>query len=410
MAVILTVTATASCWKEHTCYGCGCVFRYLFKQTAKASGRPGEDVKGNAEQKLARKLLEEIESCPCPTCGAVQPDMVDNTKVSLHRTLTILAVAICFLVMLPTFPGALPLDIAGQLLAAVAGFTGLCHLLTALSNPNRNRARNRTRVQARIVAGTVVVVRPGEQPPPVALPYHLTPVHALALLVLLAAPPAFLAVVYVSDEHPLPRNAGLKPDVIGPGDEVTIPIDTGLRSYGGHWRGTSAKVQVVNAADLGTTATLPAATDTKHWGKILTVSDGKHPMELIKPWVRVTIPEDAALGGKTIDLRVTLAVSYPTQGGTKNHTEQSGTVEKEVHIVLADADAGVLYKSAWDIGKWVGVGACLIGGLILVLLGERLKRRAHPHQALPIGVPHDGRVITGVGGYGPEALLRGWGR
>ena len=93
-------------------------------------------------------------------------------------------------------------------------------------------------------------------------------------------------------------------------------------------------------------------------------------------------PDDPDLGGKSLRLQLKLAVNYPvkTQKGG-NHLAKSGTVQKEVEIHLAEAGVDRLYKDAWYQGMGVALGGCLVGGLMLALLGHLLKAHARPHEA-----------------------------
>src|SRR5271166_1196346 len=108
MAVIVTYTATASgrCWKQHTCSACSCVYRYVFERTAKASGGPGTDVRTIADHRLAIALRDEIDDCPCPCCGLVQPDMVGRSKYSWHFWFTLLSGVLLLFFSLPAFVGS----------------------------------------------------------------------------------------------------------------------------------------------------------------------------------------------------------------------------------------------------------------------------------------------------------------
>jgi hypothetical protein len=406
MPVILTATVTARCWKQHTCCSCGCVYRYLLERTAKSSGGQHDDVRSAADQKIARKLRDDVEECPCPTCGTVQPDMVAKDKRTWHKAFAWITGVILALVILPASKGGTAPEVAGKIAAAVAGFGILGHLLTALSNPNRRPARNLSDAQARGAMGTLQMVRPGGTPEPANVPPNLTLLHAACLLAVCVAPFAFLAVVYVSEQHPLPVNAGLKPDVVGPGDEVTIPLDSSIRSVGGYWR-AAARATVVNAAEVGAPATLTATSDREGWqGKTMVVKDRRDPFEPIQPWARVTIPDDAALGGKTLRLHLSLTVSYPVEVG-KAGAAKDATVEKDVEIVLADAATQRLYRDTWQVGKWVGYLCCVLGGVGLVLLARRLQGQATPPQIVPLWAPGDGRQITGPSAFGPDEGLFG---
>jgi hypothetical protein len=384
MAVIVTTTITARCWKQHTCSACGCVYRYLFTRKKAASGTPHDNTRGQAELKIARAIRNDIDECPCPTCGLVQPDMVGKYKKTWHLVFTVVTGVILGLIVLSANNGGLPLDQAGKVAAAVAGFAVLGHLMTALGNPNARPARNRKDVQQQLAAGKVEVVRPGTTPNFAAVPPNLSVVQAACLLAIFVAPAAFLAVVWVSDRHPMPRNQALKPDVIGPGDIVTIPMKTSIQSIGGYWRG-SPTVKVLNAAETGTPSKLVATSDPAGWGKIITVKSSSDPFDPIKPWVKVSIPEDASLGGKVLRLQVALAVSFPVEtrkGG--NHIEKSSVVQQQVEIHLAEAGLDRLYKDTWNKGIIVGLGGCLLGGLGLTFLNQRLKSLAKPHQVFAL--------------------------
>jgi hypothetical protein len=99
-------------------------------------------------------------------------------------------------------------------------------------------------------------------------------------------------------------------------------------------------------------------------------------------------------------------MAYPTPSG-RGIGELSGTAEREVDIALADAGADDLYRTTWDIGKWVGLGGCLLGGAMPALLASQLRRRALPNDVLPLDTPTDGRVIAaGAVPLAMERLMR----
>jgi hypothetical protein len=380
MPVRVYATAKARCWKEHTCIACGCVYRYYYERTGKASGGPGSTPGTTATHKAMQAVITGIEECPCPTCGTVQPDMAAKGKISWHLAFTLITACILLILIVATFQGALPLDVAGQVAAFVAGFGLLGHLITAVSNPNARLARNLRRVESQMTAGKVQGLQRGREPNYAAVPANLTVLHGVCLLALAVAVPAFLAVVYVSQEYPLPRNPTLRPDVVGPGDTFTVSPKTPIQAIGGNWRGR-VQVQVVNSAETGAPSTLVASTDSTGWGKIIHVKSEKNPFEAIHPWVKVQVPNDPALGGKTLQLQMDLAVTYPVQlrrGG--NHRVAQGSVRQQVEVQLAEAGAARFYKDVWHIGLGIGLGGCLLGGLLLTGLGYQLKGRALPHQ------------------------------
>jgi hypothetical protein len=396
MAVVVTTTITGRCWKQHTCSACGCVYRYIFERTGSASGGPGVNVRGLAEVRLAKALNEDVDQCPCPSCGLVQPDMVGRGKYYWHFVLALWGGILLGFFSLPAFIGDVPRTELGKLAAMVAAIFAFFHLTTALGHPNGNLKRNRDRVQTRVAVGTVEVVRPGTTPNFAAAPPNMALVQGLCLLAVLLAPLGFLAAPFATADKPLPRNPDLRPEVIAPGDKVTIKMPTDLRSVGGYWRGNIPTVTVLNAGETGAPATLFAATNAESWGKQMAVKDKKDPFEAMDPWIRVTIPDESNLGGKSLRLQMKVAVTYPIAGGTGGYPEKTITLQKEIEIQVADAGLAHSYKNIWAIGMSVGLGCSLLGGCFLAMLAKGTKDLAKPHQVLPLWSPGDGRVITGV--------------
>jgi hypothetical protein len=409
MPVVVTATITARCWKQHTCCACGCVYRYLFERTASASGGPATDTRGAAARKIVKKISDEIDECPCPTCGTIQPDMVARGKITWHMAFTIITGVILLLTILPTLKGSVPLDQAGKVAAGVAAFGVLGHLLTAWGNPNARPQRNMREVQAKMALGRLEVVQPGGPPQYGRLPVNMSLVHALCLFGIFVAPPAFLAVVEVSREHPMPRNPTLKPEVVGPGAEVTIPLKSTIRSLGGHWRGTSATAKVVNSEETGAPETIAVATNADPWAKPVSVKDNKNPYEQIEPFAKVTLPDDPKLGGKQLRLQITVAVTYPVQtpGRTvaASNDISTGSVQQDVEINVAEAGVDRLYNDTWNRGMLIGLTGCLLGGVVLTGLGYATRARAMPHQVLPLWAPREASIAPGF--YGIDDILQG---
>jgi hypothetical protein len=379
MAVIVTAAVTARCWKQHTCCACGCVYRYLLERTRSASGGPGSGAATQATYSATNAILKGIEERPCPSCGVVQPDMAGKSKAFWHLTFTAITGGILLLITLPTLGGRLPFDKAGEAAAAVAGFALLGHLVTALCNPNWSLKGNQKESRARMEAGEMLVDRNGGPLNPAAIPTNINAVHLLCLLAILVSPLGFLAARFVSDRYPMPRNAGLQPDVVGPGDTVKIPVETKLRTHGGYWYAT-ASVKVLNADELGVTAPFHAGTQSERWGKIIAVNDSRNPLEPIKPWAKVAIPNDPELGGKTVKLQINLTVTYPMAAGARGLQDVSSKISTEAEVQLTGAGADRLYKQAWYVGGGAGMACSILGGLVLALMGQVLKSYAIPPQ------------------------------
>src|SRR5262249_20353396 len=117
----------------------------------------------------------------------------------------------------------------------------------------------------------------------------------------------------------------------------------------------------------------------------LNVSDAKSPWEHIKPWIDLAIPNEPALGGKTVKLLVTMHITHPVRarrGG--NHPEATTKIEKEVTLQLAEAGNEQVYKQAWQAGCAVGLGGCLLGGFVLTFLGYTMRWNANPPRTFAL--------------------------
>ena len=71
---------------------------------------------------------------------------------------------------------------------------------------------------------------------------------------------------------------------------------------------------IVNAAELGLPPTLTATSNNDFWADELRVR-GSDLQRGSVPWAKVTVPNDPALQGKTVRVRVTMSVIYPVANG-----------------------------------------------------------------------------------------------
>ncbi|HTK77504.1 MAG TPA: hypothetical protein VL371_19725 [Gemmataceae bacterium] len=190
--VTMSSTVWARCWKQHTCVECGSVYRYKIVREAGGESRNAASARQEAEEKLLRRLAREVDPNPCPNCGLIQPDMDGQGKARGH----VLATAAAALLLLPlvglTFIGELSIDEAARYAAAIAGGAAVAHLVTALSNPNRDREANRRRAEAAVAAGRVEMVSRGTLIDSLPARRNVTAWHALALTCAVLAAPAFL--------------------------------------------------------------------------------------------------------------------------------------------------------------------------------------------------------------------------
>lgn len=388
MSATYQAIVTARCWKQHTCCACGCVYRYALEKSGKGQRGLHEGAQQEAEERVFRKLRTTLASRPCPTCGLIQPDMVAKSKLLWHGLLTGLAFLplMVFIGMgsAPSANGALPTDLCAMLAAAVAGGVALLHLGIALANPNSDLEGNRKKAEAEIAAYRMEIVAPGSTSEPSKVPANLTALHCLALLGLFLAAPAFLAAVYLRTSNGWANNADLRPELIGPGDEFKVELPARhVQAIQGFWRGEAA-AKVQNSAPVADVKTLKASTRTESWGDSLRVKRSEKTRS-IHPFARLTMPDDEALGGKTLKVSIHLNITYPTADANSSFVNDKTTVTRDITVQITPRECRDTYWLTWAIGVAVGALGCLGGGLLLLGLAQALRGRALPNSVVPMG-------------------------
>jgi hypothetical protein len=97
----------------------------------------------------------------------------------------------------------------------------------------------------------------------------------------------------------------------------------------------------------------------------------------------LVIPNNAALQGKTLRVRITMPVSYPVTDGKIFHDETK-TLTKDVSIQVATVNGMHEYWTAWGLAIGVGSFSNVAGGMALCLLGLTLRSRGQPTEMQPI--------------------------
>jgi hypothetical protein len=279
--------------------------------------------------------------------------------------------------------GALTTDLCGLLAAAVAGGFALFHLALALWNPNGDLEHNRQRAEREIAADQLEVVQPGSTPDPRKMPANLTLLHGLALLGLLLAGPAFLAAVYLRTSNGWVNHAEIRPELVGPGDELKVDMPARhVQAVRSTWRG-EATAQVLNAAEVNCTPTLKATTRNETWGESFRVKSEENGKP-IHPYACLMLPDDPALGGKTLRVRVRLSIVYPAKGPDRSFHNERTSVVRDVNLQLTPAEGRSLYWTAWSLGAVAGFVGCILGGLVLMWQALRLGSKALPSTVVSV--------------------------
>lgn len=381
MATTYKATIQIKCWKQHECVGCGGVYRYKFARTV--SGEAGnESAAEKAAEKAAMTTMEkDVDQRPCPRCGCLQPDMIAQKKSNTHFWVALLLLLVSGLfVVLGLIPNITWLTYSSAgLILGVASLAGLArHAATALANPNKNKDANRNRAEAMIERGELEKVADEDEEladgEPKAVGGAVIPLLAAGVIgALLALTPFLLKTV-----SGWPTVAGTKPEVVGPGDTVTVWFPDKIQAVKGYWSGTPTAT-VVNDGGAGPFS-VSATAKTASWGN--TISGKSVSNSTPSLWADVKLPNDSKLVGKTIEVKVDMAVHYPTASGRgfDNADTRVSTTQK---LTLAGGGAGgTYYLSMWLAA--LGAVVVAISGFGLMASANGLRKFAAPADIITI--------------------------
>jgi hypothetical protein len=369
--------------KQHTCIGCGCVFRYAVNLA---------DWRTKMMSPTMRPR-DSIRVHPCPDCGLYQPEMVMWLKV-YHPILTLLAlVVILVLAGIGLASGGTHAVLAAQIGVGVFLALALVHLATVFHDPNADRQANLAVAKEELKDRRLERVLEGVAGSGVRPPANFNSWHVPGLIALLAGPAAFvLVIIQLSDQPAPPSNPDIRPRVVKPGDRVyfTFKSSTAQGVSGTLWRGTPT-VRVQNARSLGIAETLPAEGSTQTWGERVSVRKGAGNQS-IQPTISFTLPRDEKLAGQTLRLAVTMPMTFPVMqkggwyGGTKYFTDTTATVSETLVVKLADPGMVRTAANIFLVGL-AGAAVSLLGGVWLTGLAWALLRRASHSEVVTDDTP-----------------------
>jgi hypothetical protein len=308
---------------------------------------------------------------PCPDCGRVHPGAILAAKRLWHPLIALLWGGFGSLVVLyatsPDFP-AFTYATASLVLGVTASVVLLLHTKIALTDPNRNLERNLRRARQLDGWGLLEgVTDPDEDlalgPTPAVSRWSLPLLAVGAIGVLLSFSPFALKAA-----SGWPEVGGTKPELVGPGDTVRVWFPQPIEAVDNRWNGTPrADVRVEGAA--GATV-VPATAPATTWdGELRRASAFNRRTRL---WADVQLPDDPALAGKTVEVRVDMTVRYPVESG-RYYEDVAVEVSTSQVFTLAGPGAADTYTgSLWlaGLGGFL-VTACGVG---LCLVAHRLRR------------------------------------
>ncbi|MCU0704161.1 MAG: hypothetical protein MUF18_09330 [Fimbriiglobus sp.] len=390
MGTTYKATITINCWKQHECVGCGGAYRYKFER--KVTGEAGNEAAAEraAEKSAMTTVEKDVDQRPCPRCGCLQPDMIAQSKSNTHFLLAAALLVLSAVLIIFGFVSSATLvtyALVGLVVCVMSALGVALHALVGLRNPNSNKEANRQRAAEAIDKGLVEEVADEDydlaagEPKAVGSGAVVLVVLGLLGAVLCAAP---FVLKLVSGWPPV---EGTKPEVLSPGDTVTMWFPDKIQAVKGYWNGNPVAT-VVSDGGIGIPRTLPATASTNTWGNTITGKSVSNSSPNL--WAEIKMPADPNLAGKTIEVRVDMPIRYPSaQGGGFN--DLSGNVSGTKKFTFAAAGASGLYKAAY----WATVlGAVLvaISGFGLMVSANGLRKLAAPASVQPIksrGRAHD---------------------
>lgn len=401
MATTYKSTIEINVWKEHTCLSCNSRFRYLFKRKKTGQGGTPEKASAAARQAVVKALEHEVDLHPCPGCGLYQPDMVGSRRSTRHWWVIAVNWAALLLMMILMLSDVLPAGTAALAAAATCAVLGLVHLLIDFNNPNRNLESNQQLAQQKVERGDLWVP-PGSKAEAVAeMPsFGWSTAHAVAYVMFGLGLLALVSPELLRLMHGWPANTAWYPQVAGPGDQPYVYFPNKITSVKGYWRGLS-KAQVVNAAEVGLPSTeLRTESKQDSWGNSISIGSKESKTSTNTLWVRVFLPNDPRLEGKTLKLKMALNVSYPKLNGN-SFDEVSEPYSHTAEIRLSGAGAGSRYKAWWWGGFLGGVLLISISSIMLVRLSTGMCKLAQPTS---IFAPGEGEAQEQQEQEAPEVL------
>jgi hypothetical protein len=380
MGTTYTATIQVQCWKEHCCIGCGCTYAYLFERKVTGSSANRDSATANARAAAVKSVERDVDQQPCPTCGLYQPDMVGVRRSKRHWWLVWIHAGFLGLLLLlygmEVFPPSTLIQFAVAVsIVAIAG-----HFLIARDNPNRNLERNRQLALRRNDLGVLQIGQAGKteplDPELSAGRWPLAQQLAFAAMVMLLAFLIFPEVIRTGMGWT--ENKTCSPPVAGPGDAPCVYLPRSIKSIKGYWR-AQGTLEVRDLSNPNVFIPAQASSQADNWGASIHAKSSEKD-KFSRLWVRVHLPPNSDLSGKTIEVKIDLDVQYPQVAGNIFNT----VTEKVSHtttLQLSSVRAGAQYRQFWWLGMGIGAGGIWLLSLLIIWNANRLRKQAPPTKA-----------------------------
>jgi hypothetical protein len=372
-------SGTIRCWKKYDCLGCGAVYRHRFSRQVSGTGATAEQAEASAQASGINTLRNQVDQCPCPECGRVQPRMVGHSKLGIHTILLAVAGLVMAAMLIIGATDVTSREVTAIVMLGIAGLTLLGHMWCAWYDPNANPEANKRRVAMKVSSGDVEVLRSGdpsvgEPPPQLITRGHFVYFVLGVLAVLLALVPIGVRIANgwtLSDSDP---------PVLGPGDRFRISFPDKIDCVRSTWAGSPTVT--FDDRIVGATAT----SNNDSWGMSMAVKSSEtHTSPTL--WAEIQLPNDPALANRVLSGKVDMIVRFPQASGVRGMANQEKRVSRAFTVTLASPGAWQTYRTAW----WGGLGGCLVltlfAGWGFIRLASNMKWDAPPDLVEALDTP-----------------------
>ena len=164
-------------------------------------------------------------------------------------------------------------------------------------------------------------------------------------------------------------NGELRPTVVAPGDEFAMAFPEHPKSVKGYWRG-QPDIKIINKDDLPQNVLITGTGSDRVWSDESEIRDASNFDTECKPRAVIIIPDDPALAGKSLELKITMEVTFPKtidqNGRIFTYENRTRKTERTIVVHVATRESATKAKILW----WGALLLCwmllLISSIILV--------------------------------------------
>jgi|GEM_PF-2228073 len=372
-----------------TCAVCHAQFEVPFRHRVETFGDEPKLDRFRAKDRVIDDEIDFHRGRACPECGAAPANTVGASR-DLYD-LCVATLGMSAVVGLAIFGATVPLGAADANMLMIAMMaSAACQMIghaavallcgTAASNKARQAT---TRLEADVLEPHVERSVPKFRWPN----RQLGTVLLAGAIAAPAAPFAFLA------SKRADANDGAAPALAGPGDRPSVEMTSKLISLKGEWCGT-AEATATNADALGLKRSTIVAKvpSTSLEGRHFNSNDHETTFH---PNVRIDIPNEAALEGRSLELDIRVEPTVATRIGFQFDTRKAPEIRERHSLrVASKADAQLYLQLLYGSLIASSVCACAAGGWYW-LCNRRLRKCPAPEVYITRMRSEDERLKSG---------------